>query len=150
MGTIEDEIIKLGISVAVMSDVRFPEAIAEAIDPVGVIVMLPAAMAELREFIAAVGTIVLLAKAEVIDAIWADMEANSADNESTSEGIEVIELIDEVLVLEEAETEVADTEERLERAAESEAGLIEVPIVVIIELMAWIWEAKAGLVAVAM
>ena len=69
MGTIEDEIIKLGISVAVMSDVRFPEAIAEAIDPVGVIVMLPAAMAELREFIAAVGTIVLLAKAEVIDAI---------------------------------------------------------------------------------
>ena len=78
------------------------------------------------------------------------MEANSADNESTSEGIEVIELIDEVLVLEEAETEVADTEERLARAAESEEGLIEVPIVVIIELMAWIWEAKAGLVAVAM
>ena len=79
VGTIEDEIKLSRGPVAVaeaMREVKFPEAeamIAEAIDPVGVIVILPAATAELNEFIAlesaAVGIMVLLAKAAVIEAI---------------------------------------------------------------------------------
>ena len=280
VGTIEDEI-KLandsGIVVAAIKDVKFPEAeamIAEAIEPVGDIVTLPATIAELKEFkaleMALVGIIVLLAKAAVIEAIWADMEAILADIEIISGGIEVADIIDdlepeetviaeleleaevipeldsvaevmpeldsvaEVIEDEELEAEVNDDtelvedmveselvevieeaelvaddvnsaeadwtaleilatidegeielalklelmlalaleklDETLASAEESEAGLIGVvavaimeeilasweaiaelvPTAVIIELMAWIWEAKAGLVAVAM
>ena len=238
--------------------------IAEAIEPVGDIVTLPATIAELKEFkaleMALVGIIVLLAKAAVIEAIWADMEAILADIEIISGGIEVADIIDdlepeetviaeleleaevipeldsvaEVIEDEELEAEVNDDtelvedmieselvevieeaelvaddvnsaeadwtaleilatidegeielalklelmlalaleklDETLASAEESEAGLIGVvavaimeeilasweaiaelvPTAVIIELMAWIWEAKAGLVAVAM
>lgn len=175
VGTIEDVIKYSDIAVAV----KFPEAdamIAEAIDPVGVNVTFPAAIAELKEFkaleMAEVGTMVLLAKADWIEANWADIDSMFADIERNSEGIEVAVIKLEVTVTElEVEVEAEDSmalerlaaideelilkfelilkrfEETLARAAESEVGLIEA---VNNELIFCICEAKVGLVAVAM
>lgn len=180
MGTIEDDEIKEandpGIVVAVMREVKFPEAdamIAEAIDPVGVTVMLPAAIAELKEFkaleMAPVGTMVLLAKAELIEAIWADIEAMPADKLSISAGIEVAveafvvvevvevgEAMDETLEVEAADSdavvEVADdwmALERLDTELELKLELIlALALEIFEETLARAAESEVGLIGV--